>query len=198
MFVLVSTSGPQCTRLLMLMCMLVSVQIRMCGIHPPDILRLLDRLDIWQIDGDGLAIAPDQHTLELLVLARVDLLVRHPRRHVDEIARAGFSDKLELLAPAHARLALEDVDDALEVAVVMRTGLGVCVDGDGAGPELLGTHTRKIDGRGAGHARCLRRVRIEAVCGDDGDAGVFPFGGGVGSHCVPVARCHHATALEYR
>ena len=46
--------------------------------------------------------------------AGVDLLVRHVRRHVDEVARAGLGGELELLAPAHARAALDDVDHAFE------------------------------------------------------------------------------------
>jgi hypothetical protein len=63
--------------------------------------------------------------------------VRHVRRHVDEVARAGLGGELERFAPAHPRPALDDVDHALELAVVMRAGLRVGVDVDRAGPELL-------------------------------------------------------------
>ena len=51
-------------------------------------------------------------------------------------------------------------------AVVVRTGLGVGVDGDGARPELLRAHPCEVDGRLAVHARGLRRVGIELVAGD--------------------------------
>src|SRR5271170_4546995 len=70
-------------------------QIRMRRIHPPDTLWLLDGLHIGQIDCDGLPIAPHEHTLQLLILARIDLLVRHPGGNVDEVARLSFSDKLQ-------------------------------------------------------------------------------------------------------
>lgn len=66
-------------------------QIRMRRIHPSDTLRLLDGLHIGQIDRDGLPIAPHEHTLQLLVLARIDLLVRHPGGNVDEVAGLGFA-----------------------------------------------------------------------------------------------------------
>jgi hypothetical protein len=183
----------------MLLCMLMLMLMQICmrRIYPPDILRLLYGLDIWQIHSDRLAITPHQHTFQLLVLARVDLLMRHPRRHVDEIARAGLSHKLKTLAPAHPRLALEDVDDALEVAVVVRASLGVGMDRDGAGPELLSSDTRKVDGGCARHAGCLGGVGVEAVGGDDGDAGVFPFRGGVGRHWGVAAGCHGCRRCRY-
>src|SRR6185312_16855959 len=67
----------------------------------------------------------------------------------------------ELVAPAHARLALHHIDYALDLAVVMRAGLGVGVDGDGAGPQLLRAGIGIGDGGGAVHARRLRRVGVE-------------------------------------
>ena len=83
----------------------------MRGIHPPDALWLFDHLQIRQVDGNGLAVAPHQHTLELLVFPRVDLLVRHVRRHEYEIARPGLGHELKLLAPAQPGTPFEDVDD---------------------------------------------------------------------------------------
>ena len=38
---------------------------------------------------------------------------------------SGLGDELEPLAPAHARLAAHDVDDALQRAVMVGAGLGV-------------------------------------------------------------------------
>ena len=57
-------------------------------------------------------------------------------------------------------------------------GLGVGVDGDRAGPQLLGADTGEIDGRGAVHARRLGSVGVERACRDDADAIVFPVGHG--------------------
>jgi hypothetical protein len=43
--------------------------------------------------------APHQHALERCARIRVDLLVRHVRRHINEIALARLSDVLEAIAP---------------------------------------------------------------------------------------------------
>ena len=88
---------------------------------------------------------------------------------------AGLGDEFEMLAPAHARLAAHHVDHAFERAVMMRAGLGVGVDVDGAGPDLLRADAGGIDGGLAVHARRLRRVGIERVARDDAHAVVLPF-----------------------
>ena len=103
------------------------------GIDPQHRLRLFHRLDV-EIDRDRLAVAAHQHAFQHLVAAGVDFLVRHVGRHEDEIAGAGLGGELQLLAPAHPRLALHDIDDAFEMAVMMRAGLGVGPDGHGARP----------------------------------------------------------------
>src|SRR5476651_2626691 len=74
-------------------------------------------LDI-EIDGDRFAIGAHQHAFQRLVRAGVDLLVRHIGRDVDEVAGPRLGDEFEPLAPAHPRLALHDIDDALEMAVM--------------------------------------------------------------------------------
>src|SRR5438046_10159376 len=91
--------------------------------------------------------------------------VRDAGRDVDEVAGAGFGHELELVAPAHARLAANDVDHALYRAVMVGAGLGLGVDDDGAGPEFLGAGARVGDGGGAVHARRLRGVDVELVGG---------------------------------
>src|SRR5262249_22048917 len=83
--------------------------------------------------------------------------------------------EVEVLTAAHARFAAHHVDHALEGAVVMRAGLGVGLNTDGAGPELLRTDARVVDGRLAIHARRLRRIAVERVAGDDAHAVVLPF-----------------------
>lgn len=106
-------------------------------IHPPDRLRLLHRLNIWQIDGNSLSITPRKHTPQLLILGCIDLLMRHIRRYINKVSWSRLRDKLELLSPSHARFAADHVDDAFEVAVVVGAGFGVGVDSYGASPELL-------------------------------------------------------------
>ena len=72
-----------------------------------------------------------------VVVQRVDLLVRHERRHEDEPARPGLRGELQPLAPAHAGPPAHHVDHALQLAVVVRAGAGAGVDRDRARPELL-------------------------------------------------------------
>src|SRR5262249_37781319 len=120
-------------------------------IDPGHLLRLLDRLDV-EIDHDGLVVAAHQHALERLVAAGVDLLMRHVRWHEDEVAGAGLGGEFEPLAPAHAGFSPHHVDHALERTMMMRAGLCVWVDRDGAGPEFLSARARKIDRDLAVHA----------------------------------------------
>src|SRR2546425_1236379 len=108
--------------------------------------------------------------------------MRDEGRDVDEVAGAGLGDELELVAPAHARLAAHTVDHALDRAVMMRAGLGLGVDDDGAGPKFFGTGAGVSDGRGAVHARGLRGIDVELVGVDDAHAAVFPFRCGSFTH----------------
>ncbi|KAK5561408.1 hypothetical protein LTR46_000213 [Exophiala xenobiotica] len=146
----------------------------MSRINPFHALRVFDRHYIRQIHRNRLAVTPHEHTLQLLVLQGVDLLVRHVGRHVDEVARPGFGGELEGCAPSHARPAFDDVDDALEVAVVVGAGFGVGVDLDGARPESLCADAGHVHGRGAAHAGCLRGVGVQVVGRDDADAAGAP------------------------
>src|SRR5947208_4952575 len=108
--------------------------------------------------------------------------MRDEGRDVDEVAGAGFGHELELVAPAHARLAAHHVDHALYRAVMVGAGLGLGVDDDGAGPEFFGAGAGVGDGRGAVHARGLRGVDVELVGVDDAHAAVLPFRCGSFTH----------------
>src|SRR5215472_12388058 len=143
-------------------------------IDPANLFRPLDRLDV-EIDDDRLVVAAHQYAFERLVGRGIDLLVRHIRRHEDEIAGAGFGDVFEPLAPAHPRPPLEDINDALEMAVMMRAGLCIWVDLDRAGPDLLRADSREIDCRGAIHSGGLRGIRVELVARDHLDPVGFPI-----------------------
>src|SRR6266436_3381149 len=148
-------------------------RIAMHGIDPQDRFGFLHRLDV-EIDRDSLAVAAHQHAFKHLVAAGVDLLMRHVGRNEDKIAGVGLRHKLQMLAPAHPRPALDHVDDALEVSVMMRAGLGVGLDGHGAGPQFLRAGAGEIDRRLAVHAGGRGHVGIELVARDDADAIVFP------------------------
>jgi hypothetical protein len=145
----------------------------MRGINPQHLLRLFYRLDV-QVHRDRLAIAAAQHALQHLGRAGVDFLVRNVGGHVDEVARPGLRRELQMSAPAHACTALDDVDHALQMAVMVRPGFGVGVDGHGAGPQLLSVHASKVDRGLAIHARCLGRVGVEPVARNHPHAIVLP------------------------
>src|SRR5437879_473663 len=100
--------------------------------------------------------------------------MRHIGRDENEVAGIGLGDIFEMLAPAHPRPPLDHVNDAFERAVVVRAGLGVGVDMDRAGPDLLRPDPGEIDRRGAVHAGGLRRVGVELIAGDHLDAVGLP------------------------
>src|SRR5207248_9547978 len=79
-----------------------------------------------------------------------------------------------MLAPAHPRPPLQDINDAFERAMVMRARLGIGMDMDRAGPDLLRPDPGEIDRGGAVHARTLRRVGVELIAGDHLDAVGLP------------------------
>src|SRR5262249_43199893 len=70
-------------------------------IDPAHLLGRLGGREVEVHDHRLLARAHDD-ALQLLAGRGVDLLVRHERRDVDEVAGAGLGDELEPLAPAHA------------------------------------------------------------------------------------------------
>src|SRR3984885_13035672 len=104
-------------------------------IDPAYRLGPLHRLYFEVVHQPGLP-AARQNTVKLQVLAGIDLLVRNIGRHVDEIAGPGLGDEFEPISPAHACDAGNDIDHALQVAVMMWPGLGPGIDGHRAGPEL--------------------------------------------------------------
>ena len=146
---------------------------RMDVVHPVHRLRFLHHRNV-EIHHHRLLAAAAEHAGQRLGVGGIDLLVRHEGRHVDEIAGPGFGDELERVAPAHARLAAHHVDHALDRAVMMRAGLGLGVDHDRAGPQLLRAAPRMGDGRRAVHALRLRGVGVELGASHHAHAVEFP------------------------
>ena len=101
--------------------------------------------------------------------------MRHVRRHVDEIAGAGFGNKLQLVAPAHARLAADHINHAFHRAVMMRAGLGLGMNHHGSRPQFFRAGRRMGNRRGAVHARCLRSIGVQFVAMHHAYAVKFPF-----------------------
>jgi Cytochrome bd terminal oxidase subunit I len=119
-------------------------------IDPRDLLGLLDRLDV-EVNHDCFVVAAHKNTFEWLILARINFLVRHERRHIDKIARSSLCRELKPLAPAHACLAAHHIDDAFQLAVMVRARLGVGLNAHRACPEFPRTDAGKIDGGFAVH-----------------------------------------------
>ena len=86
----------------------------------------------------------------------------------------GLGGELQMLAPAHARLAAHHIDDAFEMPVMMRAGLGVRLDRHRAGPQFLRAGAGEIDRGLAIHAGRRRHVGVELIAGNDAHAVVLP------------------------
>ena len=94
---------------------------RVGRVHPEHGFGLLCGGNV-KVDGHRLAVAAAQHTFQRLGSAGVDFLVWHVGRHIDEVARPGFGGELQLVAPTHAGTALDHVDDAFQMPVVVGAG----------------------------------------------------------------------------
>jgi len=103
-------------------------------IEPKDLLGLLHRFD-RKIDNHRLIVTANDHAFERFASAGIDLLVRHERRYIDEIAGTGFGYELQPFSPAHAGFAAHHVNDTLKLPVMMGAGLGVGLNGHCAGPS---------------------------------------------------------------
>lgn len=145
----------------------------MNGVLPQDAFRSFHRFNI-KIDDNGILAGAHEHAFECLVFTRIDFLMRHKGRNIDEIARPGFRGKLETVPPAHASLALDDINDAFKIAVVMGAGFGIGMDCYRSSPDFLRTSPRVVDGRRAVHARRLGRIGVQLVTRNDLDPVVAP------------------------
>src|SRR5438105_14857245 len=79
-----------------------------------------------------------------------------------------------MFAPAHPRLAFDDIDDAFQVTMMMCAGLGVRPDGHGAGPQFLRADPREIDRGLAVHPRPRRHVGVKLVSRNDANTIMLP------------------------
>src|SRR5438309_11715371 len=65
------------------------------------------------------------------------------------------------LSPQRMRAPPDDIEDRFDGPMMVRARFGIGMDDDGPGPDLLRACSRVGDGRRPGHARRLRRVRVE-------------------------------------
>src|ERR1700678_1431950 len=135
-------------------------------VDPSDELRRLHSLDL-QVEYQTLLAATRQHALQLQFRAWIDLLMRNVGRHVDKIPRGGLGFEFQTLAPAQPGNSVEHVNHSLQVAVVMGAGFRLCVNCEGAGPELRCTRVLRRDRSEATQPRRLSDIGIELPRADD-------------------------------
>src|SRR5882724_1410978 len=95
--------------------------------------------------------------------------MRNEWRHIDEVALCSLSHKLQPIAPPQPGYAIHYIDDAFEVAVMVSTGLGLGINGDGAGPKLGRAGALRRYCSAPLHPECLCRAGIQLVATNDAD-----------------------------
>src|SRR4030095_526 len=101
--------------------------------------------------------------------------MRNVRRNVDEVSGTRRRRELQLITPPHTGATFYDEDYTFELAVMMRTGLGIWVDGNGSRPELGRAGPGVSDRSSAIHPGGLRSVRVELVRTYNSNAVFFPI-----------------------
>src|SRR6266581_4176001 len=131
-------------------------------VNPAHEFRNLDRRDV-EIDNEALLPTSCKYAVKLSLFARVDLLMRHIGRDVDEIPRRGLCDELQAIAPPQAGKAADHVDHTFEIPVMMRSRLCVGIDGYSAGPQFRRTSILRGHCRAPVHAERLSGGIVQIV-----------------------------------
>jgi len=144
------------------------------GIDPINFLRILDRIDVSDVDHHSLVIRANKDAFEFVIGIGVYLLMRHVGRHEDEVPGIGLGREFQPVAPSHTCLAAKHKDHAFQRAMMMYTCLCIGCDRNRAGPDFLCADASMIDRNFAEHPRRLRRIRIELIALNDPHAVVLP------------------------
>jgi len=128
-----------------------------------------------QIDHDGLLTAANDHRFHRLIFLRVEFLMWHVWRHVDEIARSGLVHKLQPISPSKTSAAAYDVNHRLDFSMMMGAGPGVWLHNDRSSPKFLGTHLRMRNSLRSRHPRRMRCVRIQLTGANNTQTVRFPI-----------------------
>ena len=119
---------------------------------------------------------PDHHCLDRLIGAGIHFLVGNIGRDIDKIAGAGLRNVFQMLAPEKSRAPTHDVEDGFKLAVMMGPAGDCGSNHDRSRPQLACARVRVSDGRRAGHAGRLRRVRVQFARAHNTNAVFFPVG----------------------
>jgi len=90
--------------------------------------------------------------------------------------------KLQTFSPAHTRSAADHVDDALQFAMMVGTGLGIRMNLNRAGPYFVRTRPSVIDRCRPRHAGSLRGIEIESVSRNDFHSMIAPIAARFSAH----------------
>ena len=96
-------------------------------------------------------------------------------RNKNKISRASLGDKLQFLAPAHARLAAGHINDAFQLPMMMGRRFGARMNVNRARPKFVRSSHRSIDCRRPRHAGCLRRIEVELSARNNFDSVISPI-----------------------
>src|ERR1700733_7236215 len=127
-----------------------------------------------QINHHRLLPATHNHSLYRLVLARIQLLVRNVRRHINKITGPRLLDKLPLISPAEPRPASHNINHGFQLPMMMRPGLGVGMYHDRSRPELLRADTSMRDSLGASHPWSLWSISIQFAAPNNAQPVILP------------------------
>src|SRR5258708_19621499 len=127
-----------------------------------------------QVDHNRLLPASHDICFYRLIASGIEFLVRHIRRHVNEVPGAGLVHKFQMVSPSKSRAPSNDIEHRFQLSMVMRTCLGVGVHDDSSRPEFLRPDPRVRDGFGARHTWGLRGVRIQLAASNNSNALLFP------------------------
>ena len=137
-------------------------------------LRLILGTRNIQIHHNRLLPASHQHRLHRHIRARIQLLMRHVRRYLNEIPRPSFIHKLQLLAPAQPRAPPHDVNHGLKFSMMMRPSLRARMNRHRPSPKLLRPHSRMRNSLSPCHPARLRRVRVQLPAANNPHAVILP------------------------
>jgi hypothetical protein len=129
----------------------------------------------FEVHDDWVLTAADDDGFASFIRPCIDLLMWDVGRNIDEVAWAGFPGEFEVVSPAHAAAAANNIEDGFKLAMVVRPGLGIGFDDYRASPELAGPRAGVRDRGGASHSGSLGSVGVEIASRDDFDSVVEPI-----------------------
>src|SRR5215813_1227090 len=107
----------------------------MNGIRPLYFFRRFDRWNV-EIHYDRFLAAPHQYAFKRFIWTGIYLLMGDIRGDVNKVSGTCHGGELQMISPPHTSAALYNKDHAFELAVMMRSGLGIRMNADRSGPEL--------------------------------------------------------------